>query len=132
LFAFAARSAACLFALRREALHVCLPCGAEAPHVYRGRCGGVLFPRRVGSVIKMGEAHFYVAREGVALPLKLNLTLTYFLMLHGQSRVSQPFKTRDQTKAGTASPNLQGGSRPLFILNAKLATISPFFIIFMV
>jgi hypothetical protein len=51
---------------RREAAHVCLSCGAVATHVYRGRCGGVLFPRRVGSGIKIiGVAdNFYVAREG--------------------------------------------------------------------
>jgi len=41
----------------------------EAAHVYGGRCGGALSPRRVGSGIKMGEAHFYGAREGNALPL---------------------------------------------------------------
>jgi hypothetical protein len=32
---------------------------------------GARTPRRVGSGIKTGEARFYGAREGVALPLKI-------------------------------------------------------------
>jgi hypothetical protein len=43
---------------------------AQAAHVYGGRCGGDLSPRRVGSGIKTGKARFYGAREGAALPLK--------------------------------------------------------------
>jgi hypothetical protein len=56
-------------------------CGAIATHVYGGRCGGALSPRRVGSGIKIiGIAdNFYGAREGAALPLYEFDLYFYFL-----------------------------------------------------